>query len=273
MPATDDRSMPAPAGWTRRGGFTFVRYGTLAGQFPFPTARVGDALGAGDAFFAAGPGRNGRATQAADVSGAAPEIDRGRARVALSALLGGYRGSADGAIVAAVFRGPSGARLGSLSIGPVTAEQRAGASNLLPRAASRPVPRLTRTIDVTMRSTPAAGGYDDAYFDSVALVPTVRGRPARRGRTPGRRIRNYGGLVVLTDRVAADSHRRAWIRIACPSRTVGRCRGVVTLTSRLGGRSERRVGRRVIALRAGRSVRRPLPLRKAARRRLPAGRG
>jgi hypothetical protein len=267
-PATDDRASPAPPGWTRRGGFTSVRYGTVAGQFPFPTRRVGDALNAGDAFFAAGPGKDGRATQSADLSGAAPEIDRGRGRAALSALLGGYRSSADGAIVDAIFRGPSGARLGSLTIGPVTPDQRAGASNLLPRTAARAIPRLTRRIDVTLRSTPAAGGYDDAYFDAVSLVPTVRGRPARQGREPGRRIKPYGGLTMLTARVAVDSHRRAWVRMACPSRTVGRCRGVITLASRLGGRGELRIARRRVALRAGRIVRRPMRLRVAARRRL-----
>jgi hypothetical protein len=268
VPATDDRSSPAPPGWTRRGGFTSVRYGTVAGQFPFPTRRAGDALNGGDAFFTAGPGKDGRATQTADVSGAAPEIDRGKGRATLSALLGGYRSSADAGIVDAIFRGPSGARLGSLTIGPVTPDQRAGVTNLLPRAATGPIPRLTRRIDVTMRSTPAAGGYDDAYFDAVSLVPTVNGRPARSSRVPGRRIKPYGGLTMLTARVAVDSHRRAWVRMACPSRTVGRCRGVITLASRLGGHSELRIGRRRVALKAGHSARRPLRLRKAARRRL-----
>ena len=46
---------PGAAGWMRSGAFTFVRYGTVAGLFPFPTRRVSEALGAGDAFFA--PGR------------------------------------------------------------------------------------------------------------------------------------------------------------------------------------------------------------------------
>ena len=52
-PAEDDSASPAPPQWSRSGAFTFVRYGTVAGAFPFPTARVGDALAAGDAFFAA----------------------------------------------------------------------------------------------------------------------------------------------------------------------------------------------------------------------------
>ena len=53
-----------------------------------------------------GPGRDGTATQVASLADAAPEIDLGKGTVTLSALLGGYRGSADGAIAEAVFRGP-----------------------------------------------------------------------------------------------------------------------------------------------------------------------
>ena len=56
---------------------------------------------------------------------AAPEIDLGEGSAALSALLGGYRGSQDGAIAEAEFRDPAGRALGRLQIGPVTADDRA----------------------------------------------------------------------------------------------------------------------------------------------------
>ena len=102
-----------------------MRYGTVAGNFPFPSRRIGEALGAGDAFFTAGPGKGNTATQVVDVREAAPEIDLGEGSAALSALLGGYRGSADGAIVEAEFRDPAGRALGRLQIGPVTAGDRA----------------------------------------------------------------------------------------------------------------------------------------------------
>ena len=80
MPATDDRSSPRTAGLdaARRVHVRALRH--RRGRVPVPDpARVGDALAAGDAFFAAGPGRDGRATQSADVSrrGAG---DRPRAR-------------------------------------------------------------------------------------------------------------------------------------------------------------------------------------------------
>ena len=84
------------------------------------------------------------------------------------------------------YRGPGGDALGSLQIGPVTAADRAGATNLLPRAASGAIPPLTRSIAVTLRSVPSAGSYDDAYFDSVALVPSVAGAAPHEDPAPGR---------------------------------------------------------------------------------------
>jgi len=267
--AEDDTSSPAPPAWTRTGAFTFVRYGTVAGPFPFPSRRVGEALGAGDAFFAGGPGTDGSATQVADLHDAAPEIDRGRGTAALSALLGGYRSSGDGAIAEAEFRGPAGGVLGSVRIGPVGAAERAGASTLLPRSVEAAIPPLTRTIAVTLRSTPASGGYDDAYFDAVALVPRMDGAAPHAAplAVTGRRLRPFAGVALIARRAAVDSRRRVWVRMACPTRTVGRCRGVVTVTARLAARApERRIASRRFALRPGRARRLPIRLTRAARR-------
>ena len=110
--ASDDRSSPAPPGWSRTGAFTFVHYGTVAGLVPFPSERVAQATAAGEAFFAAGPGKDGSATQLYSIADSSPEIDMGKGAVTLSALLGGYRGSADGAIAEAAFRDPFGRTLG-----------------------------------------------------------------------------------------------------------------------------------------------------------------
>ena len=197
--AEDDASSPAPPQWSRGGAFTFVRYGTVVGSFPFPSRRVGEALGAGNAFFTAGPGKGNTATQVVDVREAAPEIDLGDGSAALSALLGGYRGSPDGAIVEAEYRDPAGRPLGHLQIGPVTADDRGGATNLLPRAVAGPIPPLTRSVAVTLRSVPAAGGYDDAYFDSIALVPRVAGAAPHDDPT-GRRLRPFAGATVVSRR-------------------------------------------------------------------------
>ena len=91
------------------------------------------------------------------------------------------------------------------------------------------MPPLTRSIAVTLRSVPAAGGYDDAYFDSVALVPRVAGaaphaRPAPRAGPPAAPVRRR--RRVLSRRAAVDRRRRAWVRLACADRVVRRCTGV-----------------------------------------------
>ena len=270
-PAGDDRASPAPPSWAREGGFTFVRYGTLAGSVPFPTRRAAEALGAGDAFFAGGPSGRSSATQVADLGASAPEIDLGLGTVALSALLGGYRASPDGGVVEAEFRDPAGAPLGRVEIGPVSPEERAEATTLAYRAAEAPIPPLTRTVAVSMRTRPPSGSYDDAYFDSVALVPRTAGAPPPAqppGTEQGVPLRPFAGAAVLSSRAGVDRRRRAWVRLACASATVDRCRGVVTLTARLGGAAAQRVGSRRFALRPGRMGRVPVRLTLAARRAL-----
>ena len=266
--AEDDTSSPAPPQWTRTGSFTFVRYGTVAGNFPFPSRRIGEALDAGDAFFTAGPGTGNTATQVADVSEAAPEIDLGRGSAALSALLGGYRASADGAIVEAEFRGPAGRPLGRVQIGPVTAGDRGGATNLLPRSASGRMPPLTRTVAVTLRSVPATGSYDDAYFDAIALVPRVDGAAPHRDPVPakGRRLRPFSGVAVISRRAAVDRRRRAWLRLACATHVARRCTGVATVTARITRTGERRVARSPFSIRRGRVERLSIPLSRTGRR-------
>jgi hypothetical protein len=264
--ATDDMSSPAPPGWTRTGAFTSVRYGTVAGVVPFPSRRVSEVLAAGDAFFAAGPGKGGSATQVVDLRDAAPEIDMGRGTIALSAALGGYRASGDGAIVEATFRAPGGASLGSVRIGPVTAADRANATTLLPRRADAPIPPLTRTVAVTLRSTPASGSYDDAYFDSVSLVPRTGGLVPHADPS-GPKLRSFLGATVVSRRLPVDSRRRVWVRLACSSRTVKRCRGSLALTARLAKKGPvRRIARRTFSLRHGHAKRLPIRLNAPARR-------
>jgi hypothetical protein len=261
--AENDSAAPAPPRWRRTGGFTSVRYGTVVGLVAFPSLEAADALGAGNGFFAAGPSGAAAATQIVDVSGWAPEID-GRAGVAvrLSALLGGFRRSPDHASVTAVLRGPSGVRLGRLSLDPVTVAQRANATMLMPRSAAAPVPRLTRSIRVRLSAAAQAGGYNDAYVDDVALVPTVpplAGVPPRsdRGRRP------FGGVAVLSRRVRV-ARGRARVRLGCPDRTLRRCAGTITLARR----HSVILGTRQIALRAGEDQRVRIPLSRRERRRL-----
>ena len=262
-PATNDSAAPAPPRWRRSGGFTSVRYGTVVGLVAFPSLEAAAALGAGDAFFAAGPSGPASATQVVDVSGWAPEIDaRAGVTVRLSALLGGFRLSDDRAVVTARFRGPAGGRRGSFSLDTVTAAERGNATMLLARMASAPVPRLTRSIAVTLRAGTPGGSYNDAYVDDVALVPRVPalpGVPRRRARAR----RAFGGLAVISRRVRVR-RGRARVRIGCPSASVRRCAGIVTL-------ARRRfviLGSRQVSLLPGESQRVRIPLSRRERRRL-----
>lgn len=267
--ADDDSASPPPPRWRRTGGFTSVRYGTVAGDdIAFPSREAAEALGAGDGFFAAGPSGRASATQVVDVTGWAPEID-GRAGVSvrLSALLGGFRKSPDHAAVTASFRGPPGIVLGRVALEPVTVAQRANATMLMPRSAIALVPRLTRSIRVRLAAVAPGGAYNDAYVDEVALVPAVpplAGVPPRRTRVR----RRFGGVAVLSRRVRV-SRGRARVAVGCPDATVRRCAGTITLTRR------RRVvlGTRVVSLRPGatRRVRIALSGRERRRLRRPQG--
>jgi len=261
--AQNDTASPPLPRWRRTGGFTSVRYGTVVGPFAFPSLEVAAALGAGEAFFAAGPSGAAGARQVVDVSGWAPEID-GRAGVSvrLSALLGGFRESPDSATVSAAFQGPAGIRLGGVSLDTVTPAERANATMLAARSAAARVPRLTRSIRVRMAAGAPGGSYNDAYVDDVALVPHVPllpGVPPRSSR--GRRA--FGGVAVLSGRVRV-ARGRARVRIGCPDRTVRRCAGTITLTRR---RSVI-LGTRQVALLPGEEQRVRIPLSRRERRQL-----
>ncbi len=167
--ATDNSTVDVP-GWTRTAGaFTAVAYGSPGS----PTAADGPP-DAGRNFFAGGSGTSvSSAEQTVDVSGSAAAIDAGRGRVTLAAWLGGWAGQADSARVDAQFLGTSGAPIGSVSIGPVTASQRNSQTKLLPvGSGSVAVPVGTRKIRVVITATRAEGVYNDGYADSLSLVLT-----------------------------------------------------------------------------------------------------
>ena len=266
--ATDDRASPAPPRWVRTGAFTSVRYGTVAGVFAFPSRSAAAVLRGGDAFFAAGPGGAASLRQVVDVARWAPEIDAGSGRMRLSALLGGFRASEDHAVVTAAFLGPFGRRRARMALDTVTARERGNATMLAARVVRRRIPRLTRSIAVTVRAPAPGGSYNDAYVDDIALVPRLaplRGLP--RSRRDARRA--FAGAAVISPRVPVDRRRRARVRLACPSATIGACGGLVTLAR---GRTVI-LGARRIALRPGviRRVRIPLSQRerRALHRRTP----
>lgn len=270
-------AVPVPAGnllrdpgaeeagaWAFTGGFARERYGA----FPFPSAAAGAALSGGGAFFAGGPGPAGAAGQVVDVTGLAPEIDLGGATAALSGLLGGYRADGDAGRVEATFLDPAGQPLGTVALVAPAAAERANATTLLPRARSDAVPPLTRAIAVALRATRVTGGYDDAYFDNLALTVAAPGAPPLPpgGGPGGPALKPFAGLRVLTGSARVDRRGRIAVRLACVDGTVGSCAGALTLTGALRkGERARRVGLARATVRPGTTRRLRVRLSRAAR--------
>jgi hypothetical protein len=150
--------------WAETGTATAALYGSAG----FPDAPLGGGLN----MFAGGPSApSSTATQTVtappDTVGA---IDAGTASATLSALLGGFAGQNDQATVTAFFLDAGGVTLDSFEIGPVTAADRGGVSQLLPRSATAAVPVGTRKVRLRQTFTRFAGTYNDGYSDNVVLT-------------------------------------------------------------------------------------------------------
>lgn len=154
-------------GWSRKGGFTVVAYGAA----DFPGVQAASAIGGGANFFAGGPGNAGSSVaQSIDVSSKKALIDANKAKARLSGYLGGYGGQNDSLTVTATYLGQSGARLGTIKIGPVSATERKLATGLLKKTATGTIAKKTRTIRVTLGATRTSGNYNDGYADNLSLT-------------------------------------------------------------------------------------------------------
>ena len=173
--------------WTATDGFASERYGA----FPFPSAAFAAVLGAGGSFFAGGPSPASSATQHVDLTGIAPEIDRGGATASLAGLLGGYRADADAGSVEATFLDPAGQPLGApVALSAPTAAERANATTLLPRGRTDPIPPLARSVEVTLRAARATGAVQRRLLRQPRADRGRARRAAAAGRPrPGRAAR------------------------------------------------------------------------------------
>ena len=143
--------------------------------------------GGGTAFFGGGTNSSlgtAAATQTVSLSTAAPEIDASRVTATLSGDLGGFGTSSDDMTVTASFLNAAAAQIGSLTIGPVTPNDRGGATGLRPRSASGPVAAGTRSVRLTMTSTDKTADFGiRGYADNLSLtlaaapLPTVTTPP------------------------------------------------------------------------------------------------
>jgi len=157
-------------GWTTSGNFTVVVYGAPGG---FPTATDPGPSDRGRNFFAGGPNNaSSSASQIIDVSDGAAAIDAGAVTVTLSGFLGGFANQNDNAVLTPTFKNSNGVSLGSSSIGPVTAANRANATGLLSRSSNGAVPAGTREIAVVLQMTRTAGAYNDGFAGNLSLTLT-----------------------------------------------------------------------------------------------------
>ena len=154
-------------GWSFEGNFTALPYSDDLG---FPTPAQSASWSGGANFFAGGTDTPASAaTQSIDVTASAREIDAGRVTLALSALIGGYEDQEDAATVTATAVDAGGNPLASTALATATVAERRAQTTLLPRSATGPVPRGTRTIAVRLASVRAGGNFNDGYVDNVSL--------------------------------------------------------------------------------------------------------
>ncbi len=90
----------------------------------------------------------------------------------LSGFLGGFATQNDRATLTATFKDGGGGTLAIASIGPVTNVDRGNVTGLLFRTTSGSVPAGTRTVDLLLTLTRAAGFSNDGYADNLSLVLT-----------------------------------------------------------------------------------------------------
>jgi hypothetical protein len=155
-------------GWTRTPGFTTVKYAAGGG---FPDATIAGPIGGRANFFAGGPNAaTSSATQVVNVTRFKVPIDAGQRVATLTAHLGGYAGHGDSMSVTATFLSEAGKTLGVVKIGPVTVAERQEITALIQKSASKPVPKKTRSIKVTLAAKRVVPSYNDAYADNVSLT-------------------------------------------------------------------------------------------------------
>jgi hypothetical protein len=153
--------------WVGSGTFTAVPW-SVGGGFPLVTDPGPPDRGAN--FFsggAAAPVSTG--AQTADLASHAGWIDAGSAGYELAGWFGGFASQEDRAKLSADFKSAGGATLGTVTIGDVTATERANATGLLYRVATGLVPVGTRSVQLTITMTRFAGSYNDGYADSLSL--------------------------------------------------------------------------------------------------------
>src|SRR3954453_7787998 len=137
----------------------------------YPSRAIGDQYTGGCYFFSTGAHvvSNASSSQSVDLR-KVTEIADGNVVATLSGYLGGFAAQDDNARVQVDFLDHDGGDVGTpVVIGPVTASDRGGKTNLLRRLASGTVPMQATAARVTIVLTNFSGGATDGYADNLSL--------------------------------------------------------------------------------------------------------
>ncbi len=158
-----------PRGWDVTGSFTGVRYDIGGGG----DLNAADSLNlqGGSAYFAGGTNAEvSTANQQISLKGMFSQINSGGLGVAVSGQFGGFASQNDLVTLTVRFIGRDGVtELGNVIIAGPDAALRGSDSMLLFSENASFVPVGTRSLDVTITATRAAGTYNDGYADNIAV--------------------------------------------------------------------------------------------------------
>ena len=163
-------------GWTINGNFTVATYGASGG---FPTVADPGPADRGNAFFSGGPNNTASSiSQSISLVSYAGLIDSGNATFSLSGWFGGFSSQDDWSVLQLSFLDAGSSTLGSVSIGHVSAAERANLSSLLFRSTDGTVPNGATSALLTLGATRTAGGYNDGYADNLSFSLTAIPEPS-----------------------------------------------------------------------------------------------
>ncbi len=172
-PGTDGSTLPASIpGWAQSGSPRVITY--VSGYDLLPSGIVPAAHRSN--YFAGGlSGAVSTLTQVIDASSAAANIDSGVITYDVSGYLGG-RGD-NNAVLTVTFLGASSTALGIVTLGPVTATDKAQTSALYFRRQIGNLPSGTRTLRVALQFNAVGSAANDSYADVLSLLLNLPGAP------------------------------------------------------------------------------------------------
>jgi uncharacterized protein (TIGR03437 family) len=154
--------------WSRTGNFTVDSYSDTAGDMPIA---VGLSSPGNNFFYGGVSNEQSMAFQECDISPAAGLIDAGKVNFVLSGWLGGYEEQGDNAMLTLQFRDWANNTIGSSpQIGPVSASDREGITELLQRSTNGTVPAGARYVYLLLTMTRLNEIFNDGMADGLSLV-------------------------------------------------------------------------------------------------------